>query len=107
MGTRQGAARFFLFLAGAAAILPGCGGTNDADGIRVSGNIEATTVEAAFRIAGRVVARPVDEGMKVSAGQLLALLDNADLENEVGMRQAELAAAAATLREAEAGPRPQ
>lgn len=75
--------------------------------IRVSGNIEVTDVDVAFKIPGRVVQRAVDEGMAVSAGQLVARLDSSDLEGEVSVRQAELRAAAAALEELAAGSRPQ
>ncbi len=75
--------------------------------IRVSGNIEVTRVDVAFRIPGRLVARQVDEGMTVSEGQPVARLDSSDLERDVGMRQAELQVAEAALRELTAGTRPQ
>lgn len=91
----------------AVAAISGFRNRKDDAVVRVSGNIEATTVEAAFRISGRVVERPVDEGRTVAAGQILARLDDADLKNEVRMREADVAAADAALREAEAGPRPQ
>ena len=80
---------------------------DDANGIRVSGNIEATTVEVSFRIPGRIAERAVDEGMAVAAGQLVARLDNTDLADEVRLREAELSAADAALRELTAGSRPQ
>jgi HlyD family secretion protein len=82
-------------------------GGDGAEGIRVSGNIEATTVEVSFRIPGRIALRAVDEGMTVAAGQLVARLDNTDLSDEVRLREAELSAADAALRELAAGPRPQ
>jgi HlyD family secretion protein len=75
--------------------------------LRVSGNIEVTDVDVGFKIPGRVVERPVDEGMPVSAGQLVARLDSADLEREASLKEAELSAAAAALRELVAGSRPQ
>jgi len=75
--------------------------------IRVSGNIEVTDVEVSFRIPGRLLERSVDEGMSVSAGQPVARLDSADLEREASMKEAELQAAEAVLRELVAGSRPQ
>ncbi|MGE5754013.1 MAG: efflux RND transporter periplasmic adaptor subunit [Deltaproteobacteria bacterium] len=75
--------------------------------IRVSGNIEVTDVDVGFKIPGRVVQRAVDEGMAVAAGQLVARLDNSDLEGEASVRQAELQAAEAVLKELAAGSRPQ
>ncbi len=75
--------------------------------IRVSGNIEVTDVDVSFKIPGRLLQRSVDEGMSVSAGQPVARLDSADLEREVSMKEAELQAAEAVLRELVAGSRPQ
>ena len=75
--------------------------------LRVSGNIETTEVDISFKIAGRVVNRLVDEGEKVSSGQLIAELDTADLKADVALRQAELQAAQAALAELEAGSRPE
>ena len=75
--------------------------------IRVSGNIEVTDVEVSFKIPGRLLERSVDEGMSVSAGQPVARLDSADLEREASMKEAELQAAEAVLRELVAGSRPQ
>ena len=100
------AASVLLLLVGGAWYLRLREGGRPAE-LRVSGNIEATTVEVSFRIPGRIAARAVDEGMTVSAGQLVATLDNADLVDEVRLREAELAAADAALRELTAGARPQ
>jgi len=75
--------------------------------VRISGNIEVTRVEVSPRIPGRLVERRVDEGMAVSRGQLVARLDASDLELEVRVGVAELAAAEAALRELLAGSRPQ
>ncbi|MBT0654557.1 efflux RND transporter periplasmic adaptor subunit [Geomobilimonas luticola] len=73
--------------------------------VRVSGNIEITSVEASFKIPGRVMERLVDEGMRVEAGQLVARLDSSDLAKEVALRQADVQAARAALAELEAGSR--
>ena len=40
--------------------------------IKVSGNIETTTVGVGFKVAGHVLDRPVDEGDRVKKGQLIA-----------------------------------
>lgn len=80
----------------------------EADGtVRVSGNIEVTDVDVAFRIPGRVQERLVSEGMLVSSGQVVARLDIDDLEREVRLKEAERKAADATLRELLAGSRTQ
>ena len=82
-------AALLVLLAGGAGFLLLRGG-NGTEGIRFSGNIEATTVEVSFRIPGRIAARAVDEGMPVAAGQLVARLDGVDLADEVRLREAEL-----------------
>ncbi len=101
-------------LAVAVILLAGGGGTYwylrvhraKPDGeIRVSGNIEATEAEVAFKIAGRVQERLVDEGMMVKQGQTIATLDTADLLANVAMRQAEVHTAEAALAELLAGSR--
>lgn len=49
---------------------------NDQDGgdIPVSGNIEVTTVDVAFKIPGKIEKRLVDEGDRVKEGQMIATL---------------------------------
>ena len=105
--TRIAATASVLFLLVAGAWYLRFRGGDRAEGIRLSGNIEATTVEVSFRIPGRIVERAVDEGMAVAAGQLVARLDNADLVDEGRLREAELSAADAALRELTAGSRRQ
>lgn len=75
--------------------------------LRLSGNVEVTDVQVSFKIPGRVERRPVDEGMRVAQGQVIAVLDTADLQQEVALRQAELEAAQAALAELLAGSRPE
>jgi HlyD family secretion protein len=75
--------------------------------IRVSGNIEATIAEVSFKIPGRVIDRPVDEGYMVKKGDLAALLDDADLKCDAAIRAADLQAAQAYLAELESGSRPE
>ncbi len=73
--------------------------------LKVSGNIEITSVEASFRIPGRMVERLVDEGEQVQAGQLIARLDTSTLSKEVALREADVRAAGAAYAELEAGSR--
>jgi len=80
----------------------GAGGGHE---IRLSGNIEVVDAQLGFKIPGRVVARPVDEGYLVKKGDLIAQLDTSDLECEVSARAAELAVAQAALAELLAGSR--
>lgn len=75
--------------------------------IKVSGNIEATTVELSFRIPGWVRTRDVDEGWPVKVGQVVARLDNTELDQTVKLRQAESRQAEAALAELENGSRPE
>ena len=75
--------------------------------IRVSGNIEATEAEVSFKIPGRVESRAVTEGEIVNAGQTVAELDRAELDQEVALRSAEVRAAQAALAELLAGSRPE
>jgi HlyD family secretion protein len=79
-----------------------------ADGtIRVSGNIEATEAQIAFKIAGRVEKRLFDEGERVREGEIVAVLETADLQCNVALRQAEVHLAEWALAELRAGSRPE
>jgi HlyD family secretion protein len=64
-----------IVLAGAG--LASCGWWNrgNANLIAVSGNIELTQVDIAFKTAGRLIALPIEEGTEVRAGTVLARLD--------------------------------
>jgi HlyD family secretion protein len=75
--------------------------------IRVSGNIEVTEAQVAFKLAGRVQQRLVDEGMSVRQDQVIARLEDADLRADRASRRAELQAAQAALAEMLAGSRPE
>src|SRR5439155_17334275 len=50
--------------------------------IQVSGNLEMTLVDISFKTAGRMVELTVREGDTVKKGQLIARLDNAQLEQQ-------------------------
>ena len=73
--------------------------------VHVSGNIELTDVEMAFKIPGLVAQRPVDEGYDVRKDQVVAVLETADLEADLAVRRAELGMAKAALEELKAGSR--
>jgi HlyD family secretion protein len=72
---------------------------------RASGYVEATEVRVAAEVGGRIVELRVEEGKKVSAGDLLARLDPADIEIAIQRARAERDQAAAQLRLVRAGPR--
>lgn len=86
---------------------PRFGTASNPDQVRVSGNIETTEAQVAFKIAGRVERRLVDEGWQVKQGQEVATLDTSDLRCNVDLRRAELQAAKAALAALKAGSRPQ
>ena len=75
--------------------------------IKVSGNIEVTTVGVGFKIAGHVDRRLVDEGESVKKGQSVAKMETADLELDVANAKAQLLAMQATLAQLTNGSRPQ
>ncbi len=82
-----------------------CSRGGAARSLKLSGNIEVIKVEVAFRVAGKVLERPVDEGQLVQEGQLLARLDAKDLEQQLAIRAAEATVAEAALRAALRGSR--
>jgi len=93
-----------LLIGGTSFFTLACRGSKGAH-LKLTGNIEVIQVEASFRVAGKVLERPVDEGQTVQAGQLLARLDAKDLEQQVAMRRADAATAKAALEAALAGSR--
>lgn len=68
--------------------------------ILLSGNIELTRVDIAFKTSGKLVERAVDEGDDVRAGQVLARLDREQLERQRQAQVAALALAEAQLAQA-------
>jgi HlyD family secretion protein len=81
--------------------------TANPDEIKVSGNIEATESQIAFKIPGRLLERDVDEGSEVKKDQLIAKLDAKDQEISVSQAEANVSLAQATLDELLAGSRPE
>ncbi|MBI2516267.1 MAG: HlyD family efflux transporter periplasmic adaptor subunit [Opitutae bacterium] len=96
-------------IAASALLLPACNrhGAGPAGELVLSGNLEVNDAQLGFKAAGRVVERSVAEGERVTAGQLVARLDDAEQQAQLSVRRAELAAAEAALAELEAGSRPQ
>ena len=73
-------------------------GTHDPNGaFTLSGNVDVHQVELAFRVSGRISAVKVQEGDKVSAGQVLAELDPVPFQSDVNSAKADLAQAQAQL----------
>jgi HlyD family secretion protein len=73
----------------------------------LSGNVEVTETNVGFKIPGRVMDRPVDEGYKVKAGDVLARLDSSEAASIVSQGRAAVAEAATRLAELKAGSRSQ
>ncbi len=78
--------------------------------VTLSGNIEAHESLVSFKVPGRIVDLPVEEGQSVKAGALLARLDDADYQQKVLMgeaavnvRKSNLALLLAGTREQEVG----
>ena len=69
--------------------------------IMVSGNIELTEVNIAFKTAGRLIERNVDEGDAVKKGQIVARLDRDQLLAQRDREAAGLASAQAQLTQAQ------
>lgn len=67
----------------------------------ISGNIELSEVNIAFKTAGRLVERGVDEGSDVRKGMIVARLDREQLLRQRDRERAGLAASQALLAEAQ------
>src|SRR5512146_3292990 len=75
--------------------------------LRISGNIEAHESVVSFKVQGRIVDLPVQEGQYVKQGDLLARLDDDDYRQQVGVDEATVHTREAELELALAGSRVQ
>lgn len=73
----------------------------DGNRLLVSGNIELTEVNIAFKTAGRLMERTVDEGDAVKKGMLVARLDRDQLLSQRERERAGLVAAEAQLKQSQ------
>lgn len=71
--------------------------------LRVSGNIEATEVQVAPEVGGRLLELRADEGARVNRGDVVARLDTRDTELQIARVRTERRAADAQLRLLQAG----
>jgi membrane fusion protein YbhG len=94
-----------IFVALACAGTLACRDRPPADRIRVSGQVEATDVQVASQVPGRLLERKVSEGDRVQLGAVIARLDTADTELAITRTRAERAQAEAQLRLLLAGSR--
>jgi HlyD family secretion protein len=81
------------------------GSGNGRPAVSVTGTIEAIQVDVSGKIAGRILARPVNEGDRVQTGQLLVRLDDAEQAAEVRRQEAAVRTAEATVSDLVAGAR--
>ena len=92
------------------AALVACAGCREpapSNTIRVSGHVEATEVQIAPEVGGRLVELRVNEGDRVAAGDLVARLDTRDIDLQIAAARADRATAAAQFRVVQAGSREQ
>ena len=75
--------------------------------LRVSGHVEATEVQVAADVGGRLLELRVAEGDRVTAGQEVGRLDTRDIELQIARARAERATADAQRRFLELGARPE
>jgi len=75
--------------------------------LRVTGNIEAHESGVSFKVPGRIVELPVQEGQYVNKGDLLARLDDEDYRQQVSVDEATIRTREAELKLALAGSRKQ
>jgi HlyD family secretion protein len=85
--------------------LASCNDAPPADFIRVSGHVEATEVQTAAEVGGRLLELRVAEGDRIDAGAVIARLDTEDVALQIARTRADRAAAVAQLRLLEAGSR--
>ncbi len=76
-------------------------------GLMLYGNVDIREVNAAFRVAGRVIEVLHDEGDVVKPGDLLARLDDEPFRREADEARAQAGSARARAQMLEAGNRPQ
>ncbi len=94
-------------LAAAGLLLAGCEAETPDTGLRVSGHVEATEVQIAAEVPGRIVELRVSEGDRVATGDLIARLDTRDVDLQLQRLRAERAVADASRRLLAAGSRPE
>lgn len=73
-----------LLAASAAVVLGSCGfwRHNPKDRILLSGNIELTQINVAFKTSGKLIELPIEEGGEIKKGATLGRLDAAQLEHQ-------------------------
>src|SRR5260221_369680 len=85
----------------------GCAQAAKSENPRVSGQVEATEVQVAPEVGGRVLDIRVVEGDRIKKGDVIATLDTRDADLAMQRARAERAQADAQLRLLQAGSRPE
>ena len=85
----------------------GLWGANTDGELRLYGNVEIREVQLGFRVGGRIADLLVDEGDRVTPGQVLARIDTRPLEARLASANARLEAAGAAVARDANGNRPQ
>jgi HlyD family secretion protein len=98
---RSGAVALVL----AALIVPGCRKEAPANSTRASGQVDATAVQVAAEVGGRILEMPVGEGDRVKQGDLIARIDTRDADLALRRAHADRDQADAQLRLMLAGSR--
>lgn len=75
--------------------------------LTLSGNIEAHEAQVSFKVPGRIVELPIEEGQTVTPGMVLARLEDADYRQQVRIDQANVHVRASSLALTLAGTRVQ
>ena len=75
--------------------------------LRLSGNIEAHESVVGFKVQGRIVELPVEEGQWVEQGAVLARLEDKEFRQQIAVDEAAVRVREANLKLAEAGARRQ
>jgi HlyD family secretion protein len=92
---------------GAAIALAGCQAPEPSNAVRVSGHVEATEIQIAPDVGGRLLELRPAEGDRVAVGDLVARLDARDVELQIVRARAERVAADAQVRFLLKGARPE
>jgi HlyD family secretion protein len=93
------------FCVAAAITLGACREDAPATGARVSGQADATDVQVAPEVGGRIIEMTLAEGDRIKRGDIIARLDTRDVELALQRAQAERQQADAQLRLLQAGAR--
>ena len=96
-----------LLIVAALSTIGACREREPSNTIRASGHVEATEVQVAADVGGRILELRAAEGDRVAAGDVVARLDTRDVELQIARARADRAAADAQLRFLQRGSRPE